>query len=302
MLHLHLARVSRCCRDGPGDDSLSPHDSLDPLLELVDEKTREDVRKYRFLGDARRCLLGRLLARYALSTRLKLPWTSFAFAKTPSGRPYATHPSYSLTSTAFVDYNVSHDSDVVVAASRLSDTADGPVRVGVDVMRVVNPWEGCSVAEFVEGIGEQLAPAERSTLAARSSSVDQLRHALALWTLKEAYSKATGEGLHLDLRRLDFQLKLPPPYFGSLPSTAFTSPVELGQARLDSAPLRGWRFWLTELRLDGDGRRELYWLAVALQDAMAEGRIELQQEVPEWVSEVGMDEILRAAESGVQGG
>lgn len=110
MLQVHVLNVSACFPNGPTGDILKPHTSLQPLLGLVDEATRRDVEKFRFLRDARcaflpsfltsttprltrpvpvGCMLGRLLARYVLSMRLDLPWQSFSFEKSENGRPYA---------------------------------------------------------------------------------------------------------------------------------------------------------------------------------------------------------------------
>ncbi|GAA6007057.1 hypothetical protein JCM10207_009187 [Rhodosporidiobolus poonsookiae] len=280
MLQIHLARVSQCFPDGPDERTLMPHASLSPLLALVDETTRADVAKFRFVGDARRCLLGRLLVRYVLTARLGSPWSSFSFARTDRGRPYALQAE----TPAPLDFNLSHDSDMVVVASvASSETAAG--RAGVDVMRIRNPWEGSTVEEFVEGVGEMLHPTERAFLAALPTSPARLRHALALWTLKEAFTKATGEGFHFDLERLSFDLDL---------SDRSLEAAHI--AEVDGEPLTGWRFSLAELP-DGRGG-DAYWLAIAVQDQDGAGAVQMGSEGFASVTEVAEEELVRVARGG----
>ncbi|CEQ39658.1 SPOSA6832_01185 [Sporobolomyces salmonicolor] len=255
-MQVHLAHVNACFPAGPAGDSLAPHISLDPLLELVDVDSRSDIFKYRFLDDARRCLLGRLLVRYAVSTRLALPWAAFSFAKTHRGQ----HP-------------------------RLRT-------VGIDLMRIRNPWQGCEANEFIEGIAEQLASGENAALASLSDESAKLRHALALWTLKEAYTKATGDGLLFDLKRIGFELDFRP----TLPSdsNARGDEMTIGRAALDGRGLAGWTFRLVELAED-DGT---YWLAVALQDPKGDGAVKRCSGWtgrPQWAKVVRMEAIEQAA-------
>ncbi|GAA5886053.1 hypothetical protein JCM6882_004246 [Rhodosporidiobolus microsporus] len=287
MLQVHLLRPSECFPPAPPGESLAPHDSLKPLIELVDDKTRQDVLKYRFLRDARRCLLGRLLARYVLTSRLGAPWPSFAFAKTERGRPFAA--TTTSPEPLPVDYNVSHDANCVIVASVLPTGEGAAQRVGVDVMQVVNPWVGSSVDEFVGGIGEQLTPAEQRALSSYTDSTGKLRHALALWTLKEAYIKATGDGLHFDLLRLSFRLDFP----SSSSSSSALSPSSIGSAQLDGKPLQGWRFSLVELP-----GAERYWLALAVQDLSGHGAVVHHVSPPDWLHPISLAEVVGAAHSG----
>ncbi|GAA5996538.1 holo-[acyl-carrier-protein] synthase [Rhodotorula paludigena] len=273
MLQVHLVRVTEAFPAGPPDDSRAPHTSLDELLELVDPQKRSDVAGFRFLRDAQRCLLGRLLARHVATVRLDTEWSRLTFARTERGRPYLTEPS--LLASTF-DYNVSHDSDLVAVASLASSTLP-QCRVGIDIMRIRNPWDGTNPSEFIDGIAEQLTSGELVRIRTEPDDEARLKHALALWTLKEAYVKATGDGLHLDLSRLDFAVNLQD---------------SGGTAQLDGRSLAGWRFHLVFLREEG----EPYCLAVAEQAEVEQGEIHVCREGPTWVQTVGLQQIKQRAQ------
>ncbi|GAA5845494.1 hypothetical protein JCM9279_003053 [Rhodotorula babjevae] len=299
-LAVHILRVDQAFPAPSSDGALNDR-SLDPLLDLLDPDSRADVHKFRFLRDARRCLCGRLLARYAASTRLSKPWPTLSFQKSERGRPYL-EPSEQSTWT--YDYNTSHDGELVVVASHgpspsasphgpPSSTMSSP-RVGVDVMRIKNPWDGTSTDEFISGVAEQLAPRELSALSRLSwgpgSDARRLRHLLALWTLKEAFVKATGEGLHRDLRTIAFDIELDG-------DNAEGGEVRrIGEGRLDGSRLDGWRFSLVEVDEGGAGasqeqERQKYWLAVAEETAGEGGEVRLALRPPRWLHEVALEQV-----------
>ncbi|GAA5961180.1 hypothetical protein JCM21900_005890 [Sporobolomyces salmonicolor] len=272
-MQVHLAHVNTCFPAGPAGDSLAPHISLDPLLELVDVDSRADIFKYRFLDDAR------------LHFRL-CDLTHAFIASAPR-----THHSF-VPSSPSIDYNVSHDSNLVAVATLSSEEHPRLRTVGIDLMRIRNPWQGCEANEFIEGIAEQLTSGENAALASLSDESAKLRHALALWTLKEAYTKATGDGLLFDLKRIGFELGFRP----MLPSDSYARGDEMtiGRAALDGRGLAGWTFRLVELAED-DGT---YWLAVALQDPKGDGAVKLCSGWtgrPQWAKVVGMEAIEQAA-------
>ena len=53
-MEVKVLRLDRSFPAGPIGESLGPHTSLDSFLELVDETTRLEMQKFRFLDDARR--------------------------------------------------------------------------------------------------------------------------------------------------------------------------------------------------------------------------------------------------------
>jgi hypothetical protein len=53
-MEVRAARLDQSFTKGPSGDTIGPHISLEPLLDLVDEQTGLDISKFRFLDDARR--------------------------------------------------------------------------------------------------------------------------------------------------------------------------------------------------------------------------------------------------------
>ncbi|BGP32297.1 hypothetical protein JCM10296v2_004078 [Rhodotorula toruloides] len=214
-----------------------------------------------------------------------LTWPSLRFSRRDRGKPYITN----LPSGILYDYSISHDSDLVVLAAS-AGTRDMPVQVGVDVMRIAVPWEGGSTDELVETMRDQLDPFELRQIQSTASEATRLAHALAFWTLKEAYIKAIGEGLHFDLRRLRFDLDAvhEEPFAGSTSRLA-------GRAFVDRTEAVGWRFRLA--KVPGRAGEEDYWLAAACSDADGKGKVELDGEgQPDWLVHVSPEQLLAKAE------
>lgn len=67
------------------------------------------------------------------------------------------------------------------------------------------------------------------------NDVVKLRRIFALWTLKESYTKAIGEGLYFDFKRIEFELS---GQENSVCSTAIGT--------MDGTELKHWQFVLME--------------------------------------------------------
>jgi 4'-phosphopantetheinyl transferase len=130
--------------------------------------------------------VGRASLRRILGDTLGLPPASVPIVRGPRGRPR-------LDMDATLDFNVSHTGDVAVI------TIVRDARVGVDVERldrIVN----------VAGIARKfLTPGEQSALARLDADAAR-RTLLALWTCKEAMSKATGDALSAPFASIDVHL------------------------------------------------------------------------------------------------
>jgi 4'-phosphopantetheinyl transferase len=137
----------------------------------------EQERAGRFGGPVLRdrYIVGRGALRVILGDVLGMTPGSVAIVRGRRGRPQ-------VADVAGFDFNLSHTADVALVG--VCSTA----RIGVDIER-------CDRKVNVEGIARKfLADPERAALS--SLSVEGARLAvLALWTAKEAMSKATGDAL-----------------------------------------------------------------------------------------------------------
>ena len=171
-------------------DRLVPGADPERLEALLTPEERKRRDRFRRAEDQDRFRLGRALSRTVLARRLGRPPASIGLEVGPVGRPtVADAPDGPW-------FSISHSGDLVVLA-----VAPTP-EVGVDVEREDRALDVPRLAAKV------CTPAERAVLAA-SSAADLTHRFCAMWTLKEAYAKATGLGLELDPAHLGFNPDLP---------------------------------------------------------------------------------------------
>ena len=206
--------------------------ALTPLLS-GDERRRAE--RYRFDRDRRRFVAARGLARVVLGDYLRRSPASLRFDLGAHGKP-------SLRGERELRFNVSHSGGVALLA-----VSRGP-EVGVDVERIEPSVPAEELAERV------FSPREREALRAvppgrRSEAF------FAGWCRKEAYIKARGLGLSLELR--DFDVSLDPGEPAALLATRDDPshaarwslrdlPPTPGYAAAVAAEGRAWRLWCGE--------------------------------------------------------
>ncbi|KAH8918381.1 4'-phosphopantetheinyl transferase [Atractiella rhizophila] len=167
------------------------------LLSLLDVISVDKIKRFYKKDDAIRCLIGRLLPRFILSSpQFGIPVTSQQFSSSEHGRPYLASPKLDF------DYNISHDSNFVVMAY----TSLPCSTVGVDVMRVSLPSNE-DLSSFLEAMWDQLSAEEQRKMQGLPEE-DKLAYLMALWTHKEALTKSLGLGLGFDFSRLSFDIDL----------------------------------------------------------------------------------------------
>ena len=178
-------------------------------LAILNQEERERADRFRFEWDRRDFIAAHALLRHMLAFHLGQPAAAWQFATSGFGKPTIAE---SLR-VPDIDFNLSHGRDLVAAAVSLH------AAVGVDAEKIDPAKADFDVAQ------RYFAPAEIEILR-RTPSTEQAVCFFRLWTLKEAYLKATGAG------------------FGtSLDSFAFTlSPIRINfLTRLDDDPRR-WHF------------------------------------------------------------
>jgi 4'-phosphopantetheinyl transferase len=194
--------------------------------------------------DARRSTVGRLLLQRLAAHALRVERATLA--RTDKGKPVVVNSA--------VHVSAAHDGALVVAVV-------GAVECGVDVvamaLRRAEPIDA-----FFAAFRDVFGACEWRLIRPHGAPVDQraVDRFFVLWALKEAYVKATGDGIGFGLERLSFACD-----FGAelLPRTAELS--------VDGAQLPHWRFALSyaEASDDGVGVR---WIADALTSVSERAR------------------------------
>lgn len=159
----------------------------------VDELRRAD--RLRREEDRRAWTAAHTLLRHALSTvDPARPADAWTFDRTAEGRPYvASQAPGTAPDRPALDFSLSHTRDWVACAVGIG------ARCGIDVERVRALSDLAALEQRV------LAEAERASLEGLRTEA-RLEHFYRLWTLKEAWGKATGVGILLPLEHLVFDV------------------------------------------------------------------------------------------------
>ncbi|CAE6522174.1 unnamed protein product [Rhizoctonia solani] len=175
------------------NDKLFNTESLNRLMSILPPERQAKLKKFYHAEDSWRSLIGQLLPRYWLRQK-QIDLETVGFETTEHGKPIITQSPVPLT------YNVTHDSDAVAIACGSGEP------VGIDVMRVALPRR-TSMNEFVEFVSEQLTAREKAALDPEAGSeATRLLRLYRMWTVKEAYTKALGEGLGYDFARIEYDV------------------------------------------------------------------------------------------------
>lgn len=149
---------------------------LDIDVLRPDELTRAN----RFVRhrDRNRSLAGRVMLRKLLSLYTGLPASSLIFATQAFGKPFIAGPP----AGASISFNVSYSNDSIVCV------VGRYAKIGIDIEDSAPDLDFTSIAR------QFFSPEEQSWINDHARN-DRKQAFYAIWTLKEAYVKATGKGL-----------------------------------------------------------------------------------------------------------
>lgn len=151
----------------------------DQHLPILDEKERCRAARFHFDRDRELFILARASLRCLLARYTGVDPAQIRFKQNPYGKLFIEHPASS------VRFNVAHSGDCIVHA-----IAQG-TEVGVDIEILRNSAELTSISSY-------FAPGEQAWLLAAGAQAGDTRF-FTLWTCKEAYIKALGQGLSKSL-------------------------------------------------------------------------------------------------------
>ncbi len=164
------------------------------FFSLLSRDERERAERFRFDTHRRRYVARRGVLRWLLGRYLGLPGSSLAFGYGEAGKPFlAPELQPSALPEEFLTFNLSDSEDAALYAFGHG------IELGVDVEHVRNMPDALSIADY------SFSPREIEALNALDPEEASLGF-FHCWTRKEAYVKATGQGLGAPLA--DFTVSL----------------------------------------------------------------------------------------------
>ena len=187
--------------------------ALDEAVALLSPGERERCGRFVFERDRRTFAIAHALLRTSLSRYADVAPAVWRFEEAPGGKPYLA-PGAAVADLAF---NLTHTDGLVACAIGRNR------RIGVDVEGVDRTVDDSVASRF-------FSEAERADLERLPAGRVRSTRFFELWTLKEAYVKATGAGLAHPLNTIVFTPA------GADGAIGFEAPADVDSAR--------WRFAL----------------------------------------------------------
>jgi 4'-phosphopantetheinyl transferase len=182
-------------------------DAPDTVLASLYQSLRTDERdrasRFKVPLPGRRFVIGRAFLRLALSRYLQIKPYDLQFETSAYGKP-------ALAGNSDLRFNLSHSEDLAVVA------ITSERQIGVDVERVRDDVDARELSDRF--FSEQEAEWVRS-----NPGSELIQRFFTCWTAKEAYVKASGEGLSLPLKNFSV---IPGPHYPELSLTIFDNPAE----------------------------------------------------------------------------
>ncbi len=162
--------------------------SLGRLWSTLSPQERERASRFHFERDRVRFIVGRAVLRRLLGEYLAIEPVALRLCAGSRGKPYLDHRD--LVGKPEVHFNLSHSGDLGLAAFSL----DGPIGVDVEAAR--------SLADASDLVARFFSPREREAFE-RLPDYEKTAAFYRLWTRKEAWLKATGEGISESLHLVE---------------------------------------------------------------------------------------------------
>lgn len=205
------------------------------ISSIIQPEEKARIARFHFMKDAKSSLIGRLLIRKLVNLKTGTANSEIKLARDNHNKPILMSPKLSSTdatsnenaqhnspdndnsnqqsnpestnSLTNLNFNVSHQGKFVVLVSEPSAT-----QVGIDVMNIEKPGRITdSVDDYFRLMNRQFTEDEWKQIKMVNSSVPsyfqnraKLTNFTRFWCLKEAYVKAVGVGIVIDLRSIDF--------------------------------------------------------------------------------------------------
>ena len=168
-----------------------PEDILHLLQRTLDAEERIRAGRFYFEQDRSRFIVCHGLLRTILASYLDIEPDRLQFNYTPNGKPFLVLKFRGKA----LQFNLAHSHELALYALTLER------RIGVDVEQIYSFDESSQLVRRI------LSKQERAELNKYPQDA-KLETLFRYWTFKEAYVKATGEGLTLPLEKIHLSLML----------------------------------------------------------------------------------------------
>jgi 4'-phosphopantetheinyl transferase len=173
------------------------------LLSILTDAERDKVTRFRLFSDRKRAFLSVQMQRCVIRSFTGLSSDDlYEIRRTQENKPY---PLCEHTALGTWNYNVSHHGNYVVIASHPKKI------IGVDVMTVKPTHRNAASQdelEFFCTFKAHFTPRELAVVAAQRSKAARYAMFFLTWSLKEAFVKAVGKGIAMDLGSADFDVSI----------------------------------------------------------------------------------------------
>ncbi|MGK7922688.1 MAG: 4'-phosphopantetheinyl transferase superfamily protein [Trichodesmium sp.] len=158
---------------------------IEELSKILSSDEIDRANKFHFKRDRNRFIIARGTLRKILSKYLKIEPTKLGFSYSDRGKPYLTNTS--------ILFNLSHSQDLALYAI----TKVNLIGIDLEYIRPMND---------AENLAKRFFSAQEYKLINQLPPQQQQETFFKLWTCKEAYLKATGDGLAGGLEKVEISL------------------------------------------------------------------------------------------------